>query len=95
MVSSQSLFSAQSRRRFAAVAYVSDDTYVRFHRDDCLMVDASDGAIASGETSKVLARAFRAGCPQTDLNTRFLARDIFFTCNSRRLADDRSRCGSA
>ncbi len=29
-----------------------------------------------------------------DVNARFLARDIFLICSSRRLADARSRCGS-
>jgi hypothetical protein len=46
----------------AAVAYVSDDSSIRFGRGDVLVVDASDDTIASGGTSaKVLSRAFDAG----------------------------------
>jgi hypothetical protein len=42
----------------AAVAYVSSDEYVQFGRGDTLVTDASDGAIAGGQTdAEVLARA--------------------------------------
>jgi hypothetical protein len=46
----------------AAVAYVSDDTSIKFGEGDVLVVDASNETIASGGTSaKLLSRAFEAG----------------------------------
>ena len=51
-----------SARRVAAVAYVSDDSGVRFRRGDLLIVDASEKAIRAGQTSAtVLKRAVLAG----------------------------------
>lgn len=47
-----------ARRKIAAVAYVSDDSLIRFRRGDTLIVDAYDEQIASGATSaSVLADA--------------------------------------
>jgi PLD-like domain len=43
---------SRSRLRMAAVAYLTDTFGIRFRRGDTLVVDASDGAIRSGETSK-------------------------------------------
>jgi len=43
----------------AAVAYVTSEEYVRFSEGDVLITDASDQAIASGQTNaNLLARAF-------------------------------------
>lgn len=52
----------RARRRYAAVAYVSDDTAVRFTTGDLLIADVSDEAISSGQTSAaVIERAVEAG----------------------------------
>lgn len=52
----------RSKVRRAAVAYVSSDEHVEFGKGDILIVDASDRAISSGETSAiVLARALKRG----------------------------------
>jgi hypothetical protein len=54
--------SKSSTHRYAAVAYVSDDSRVRFRSGDILIADASEGAIKTAQTSaKVLNRAFAAG----------------------------------
>jgi phosphatidylserine/phosphatidylglycerophosphate/cardiolipin synthase-like enzyme len=46
----------------AAVAYVTSEGFITFADGDVLITDASDHAIASGDTNaKVLARAFRRG----------------------------------
>jgi hypothetical protein len=46
----------------AAVAYVSDDTIVKFGEGDLLVADATDGAISSGQTSALLIeKAFERG----------------------------------
>lgn len=63
-------FARASRRKLAAVAYVTSDTPVGFRKPDVLVVNASDGAIRYGQTSaKVLKKAFHSGteiysCPQ-------------------------------
>jgi len=55
-------YARSSRRRLAAVAYVSTDTNLRLKQGDTLVCDASDGAVKSGETSaKVLSRWHKAG----------------------------------
>jgi phosphatidylserine/phosphatidylglycerophosphate/cardiolipin synthase-like enzyme len=52
----------RSKRKLAAVAYVSTDASVRFENGDTLIVDASKEAIAAGQTSAgVLNRAFKRG----------------------------------
>jgi len=52
----------KSRKKKAAIAYVTKDRDIQFGEDDMLFVDASNQAIASGETSaKVIGRAIRAG----------------------------------
>ena len=52
--------SAVSKR--AAVAYVTSDDFVAFGHSDTLVVDASDAAIANGQSdSAVLRRAFDRG----------------------------------
>src|SRR5437667_11745401 len=43
---------SQSTQRMAAVAYFTDISEIPFRRGDTLVVDASDGAIRCGETSK-------------------------------------------
>lgn len=46
----------------AAVAYVTSDSMLQFNEDDLLIVDASDQAIESGQTSApLLRRAFENG----------------------------------
>jgi hypothetical protein len=53
----------------AAVAYVSSDDYVKFGQGDILVTDASDGAIAGGQTDAgVLARAKSDGAELYHLN---------------------------
>ena len=49
---------AASRRKVAAVAYVSDDSILKFRRGDVLVVDASDQAIKCGETSAAVLKRF-------------------------------------
>ncbi len=46
-----------SKKKHAAVAYVTDDTKVRFDKGDVLITDASDEAIKSGQTSAVVLKA--------------------------------------
>lgn len=51
-----------SHRKVAALAYVTTDTPVRFGAGDILIVDASDGAITSGQTSApILIAAHKRG----------------------------------
>lgn len=46
----------------AAVAYVTDESRIKFGNGDILIVDASDKAIASGQTkAEVIKRAFNRG----------------------------------
>lgn len=48
--------------RKAAIAYVTDDSHLKFGSGDTLIVDASHGAISSGQTdAKLLARALKRG----------------------------------
>lgn len=47
----------KSMRRLAAVAYVTTDEYIRFRRNDILVVDASDERIHAGNTSSAILRA--------------------------------------
>jgi hypothetical protein len=52
----------ESKSKLAAVAYVTDDSYISFEKEDVLIVDASNEAIASGKTSaKILKTAFNKG----------------------------------
>jgi hypothetical protein len=44
-------------RKFAAVAYVTSDTHVKFGAGDTLVTDASNKAIKTGQTSAKLLRA--------------------------------------
>lgn len=49
-------------KKFAAVAYVTSEAKVRFKKSDTLIVDASDNAIRTGQTSApLLEKAFKAG----------------------------------
>jgi hypothetical protein len=51
-----------SRKKKAALAYVTKDSDIKFGEGDLLFVDASNQAIASGETSaEVIGRAVRVG----------------------------------
>ena len=49
---------AASTRKVAAVAYVSDDSILKFGKGDVLVVDASDQAIKCGETSAAVLKRF-------------------------------------
>ena len=50
----------ETSRLEAAIAYVSNDTTIRFGHKDLLVVHASDAAISSGQTSaEVLRKALR------------------------------------
>ncbi len=52
----------EAKRKSAAVAYVTDDSYIKFGDGDTLVADASDEAIKSGQTSaRVLMEAFKRG----------------------------------
>ena len=52
----------RAQRKRAAIAYVTKDIPLAFSSGDTLIVDASDAAISSGQTSaKVLARLHRRG----------------------------------
>lgn len=52
----------KSRVKMAAVAYVTSDEFIEFGEGDLLIVDASDAAIRSGQTStQILRQAFRRG----------------------------------
>jgi hypothetical protein len=54
--------SGASAHRHAAVAYVTDDSALRFEEGDTLIVDASPGAVRMGLTSaKLLKKAFDDG----------------------------------
>ena len=46
-----------ANKKFAAVAYVTDDRYLKFGKDDILITDASDAAIKSGQTSAAVLKA--------------------------------------
>lgn len=51
-----------SYRKYAAVAYVTDDRFVKFGKGDILVTDASDQAIKTGQTSaNVLRSALKRG----------------------------------
>lgn len=48
--------------KLVAVPYITDDTRIKFGRGDTIIVDASDKAIASGQTkAKTLEKAFNKG----------------------------------
>lgn len=52
----------KAKRKSAAVAYVTDDTHIKFGDGDTLVADASDEAIKSGQTSaRVLKAALDRG----------------------------------
>ena len=54
--------SAEGGRKQAAVAYVSSDITLKFRDGDTLITNASDDAVAAGQTSgRVLQRAFQRG----------------------------------
>ena len=48
---------SKSKRRMAAIAYVTSDKYLKFKRGDTLVVDASDAKIKAGDTSAAVLRA--------------------------------------
>ena len=50
-------FAKRARRMSAAVAYVTDDRYLKFSEGDILVTDASDEAIKSGQTSVSVLKA--------------------------------------
>ena len=48
-----------ARRKQAAIAYVTDDRFIKFSEGDVLVTDASDAAIKAGQTdAQLLKRAF-------------------------------------
>ena len=48
-----------SRRKKAAIAYVTDDRFIKFGEGDVLITDASDAAIKAGQTdAQLLKRAY-------------------------------------
>lgn len=49
--------SKAAKRRMAAIAYVHDDDKVKFGKGDILITDASDGKIASNQTSAQILKA--------------------------------------
>jgi hypothetical protein len=60
----------------AAVAYITSDEFVKFADGDVLITDASEPAIASGQTNaKVLARAFKRGAELYSLRGLLSAAD--------------------
>lgn len=71
--------SKAARKTLAAIAYFSSDKKIRLKKDDVLVVDASQAAIGSGETSaKLLKKLFSKGvqlfsCP--DLHAKIIAMD--------------------
>lgn len=46
-----------AKKRYAAIAYVTDDTKIAFGKGDVLIIDASDEAIRSGQTSAAVLKA--------------------------------------
>lgn len=52
----------KEKRKVAALAYVTSDTYIKFGKGDTLICDASDHKIKNGETSaKILKKFFKSG----------------------------------
>jgi hypothetical protein len=47
----------RANKKFAAIAYVTDDTKIAFGKDDVLITDASDEAVKSGQTSAAVLKA--------------------------------------
>lgn len=47
----------RAKKKSAAIAYVTDDRYVKFGNGDVLVTDASDAAIKSGQTSAAVLKA--------------------------------------
>jgi hypothetical protein len=69
----------KSSAKRAAVAYVTSEEYVKFGDGDVLITDASDQAIASGQTNaKLLARAHRRRAQLFSLPALALLAEAFF-----------------
>jgi hypothetical protein len=51
--------SRSGQPKFAAIAYVTSDAYLRFGEGDILVCDASDTAIRSGQTAVEILRKAR------------------------------------
>lgn len=47
----------RAKKKSAAIAYVTDDRYIKFGKGDVLVTDASDEAIKSGQTSTAVLKA--------------------------------------
>ena len=47
----------QAQRKYASIAYVTDDRFVKFGKGDVLVTDASDRAVMSGQTSAEVLKA--------------------------------------
>jgi len=75
----------------AAVAYVSDDSRIKFGRGDTLIVDASDEQISSGATSaRVLADAVERGAQVyslTKLHGKLIVFDETVVSSSANISD--------
>ncbi len=81
-------FDKKTKRKIAALAYVSTPKYLSFGKGDILVCDASDQAIKSGETSAVvLARFYKKGaeiysCPNLHAKVMVLGRNVLIgSCN--------------
>jgi hypothetical protein len=70
---------SKSKTKKGAIAYVATDKYLKFDKGDTLIVDASDNAIACGQTSAlVLRRAYKRGAKifsSDRLHAKFLILD--------------------
>ena len=80
-----------AQRKVAAIAYVSDDSRIKFTRGDTLIVDASDKQIASGATSaRVLIDAFNGGVKLyslSNLHAKLMVLDDTVVIGSTNISD--------
>lgn len=81
---------SKSKTKRAAIAYVTTDKYLKFGKGDVLVVDASDAAIACGETSAaVLRQAYKRGAElfsSDRLHAKFLLFDQVAVVGSANLS---------
>jgi hypothetical protein len=79
------------RAKRAAVAYVTTDRFVKFGQGDILVTDASDHAIATGQTSaQILARAHKRGAELyslSDLHSKVILLDGTAVIGSANLSE--------
>jgi len=85
----------RARVRRGAVAYVSDDSVVRFRANDLLITDASDQSVALGQTSaEVIKRAVNAGAAvysSPGLHAKLLILDDVVVVGSQNLSASSSK----